>query len=45
MAHRFLTSSLFVILFAGASAFAQSSTWTIDKNQTQIDFQISCGYR
>jgi polyisoprenoid-binding protein YceI len=35
-----LTAALSVLLFTGASAFAQSSAWTIDTNQTQIDFQI-----
>jgi polyisoprenoid-binding protein YceI len=29
-----------VLLLSSAIASAQSSTWTIDKNQTQVDFQI-----
>lgn len=40
MARGFLTAALLVILFAGSSALAQASTWTIDSNHTQIDFQI-----
>ena len=35
-----LTAALSVLLLTGASAFTQTSTWTIDTNQTQIDFQI-----
>jgi polyisoprenoid-binding protein YceI len=40
MPRRFLIIALSVLLFGGADAFAQSSTWTIDKNQTQVSFQI-----
>lgn len=38
--NRRLFASLFAgVLLAGTAAFAQS-TWTIDKNHTQVDFQI-----
>ncbi len=40
MIRSFLTAGLSVLLFTGSSALAQSSTWTIDTNQTQINFQI-----
>jgi polyisoprenoid-binding protein YceI len=34
------TASLSALLLTGASALAQTSTWTIDTNHTQVDFQI-----
>jgi polyisoprenoid-binding protein YceI len=40
MIRNFLASAISVLLFTGSSALAQTSTWTIDTNQTQIDFQI-----
>ncbi len=40
MTRRFLTAALFALLFTGSSALAQTSTWAIDTNHTQIDFQI-----
>lgn len=40
MNRRLFTSLFAGVLFAGTAAFAQSSSWTIDKNHTQVDFQI-----
>jgi polyisoprenoid-binding protein YceI len=44
MNRRIFTAALSALLFTGASAFAQSSaqtsTWTIDKNHAQTNFQI-----
>jgi polyisoprenoid-binding protein YceI len=40
MNRRLFTALAAGILLAATSAFAQSSTWTIDKNHTQIEFQI-----
>jgi polyisoprenoid-binding protein YceI len=40
MNRRFFTAALSALLFTGVSAFAQSSTWTIDKNHTQANFAI-----
>jgi polyisoprenoid-binding protein YceI len=40
MNRRFFTALLFALLPSGALALAQSSTWTIDPNQTQVEFQI-----
>jgi polyisoprenoid-binding protein YceI len=40
MNRRIFTAALSALLLTGASAFAQSSTWTIDKNHTQANFQI-----
>jgi polyisoprenoid-binding protein YceI len=34
------TASLSALLLTGASALAQTSTWTLDTNHTQVDFQI-----
>jgi polyisoprenoid-binding protein YceI len=34
------TAALSVLLLSGVHAFAQSSTWTIDKNHSQTNFQI-----
>jgi polyisoprenoid-binding protein YceI len=36
----FAFTALAVALLAGTQAFAQQSTWTIDKNHSQADFQI-----
>ena len=33
--------ALLAASFVGVSAFAQSSTWTIDKNHSEINFQIA----
>lgn len=42
MNRRIFTAALLALLFTGVSAFAQSSTstWTIDKNHTQVNFKI-----
>jgi len=40
MNRRIFTAALSALLFTGASALAQSSTWTIDKNHAQTNFQI-----
>jgi polyisoprenoid-binding protein YceI len=40
MPRRILTIALSILLLAGANAFAQTSTWAIDNNQTQVSFQI-----
>ncbi len=40
MNRRIVTATLSALLFTGASAFAQSSSWTIDKNHAQTNFQI-----
>lgn len=40
MNRRIFTAALSALLFTGASALAQSSTWTIDTNHAQTDFQI-----
>ena len=43
MNRRIFTAALSALLFTGltgASAFAQSTTWTIDKNHAQTNFQI-----
>lgn len=37
---RILTAALSALLLTGVSAFAQSSTWTIDKNHAQTNFKI-----
>ena len=37
---RMFTAALSVLLLSGVHAFAQSSTWTIDKNHSQTNFQI-----
>lgn len=39
MNRRLFTALIAGVLFTG-SALAQTSTWTIDKNHTQVDFQI-----
>jgi polyisoprenoid-binding protein YceI len=40
MNRRIFTTALSALLFTGASALAQSSTWTIDTNHAQTNFQI-----
>jgi polyisoprenoid-binding protein YceI len=40
MNRRFFAVIFSSFLFTGANALAQISTWTIDTNQTQVDFQI-----
>jgi polyisoprenoid-binding protein YceI len=40
MNRRIFTATLSALLFTGASALAQNSTWTIDKNHAQTNFQI-----
>ena len=40
MNRRIFASLAAALLLTGTAAFAQSSTWTIDKNHTQVDFQI-----
>ena len=40
MNRRIFTAALAALLLTGVSAFAQSSTWTIDKNHAQTNFQI-----
>jgi polyisoprenoid-binding protein YceI len=35
-----LTAAVSVLSLAGASVLAQTSAWTLDKNHTQVDFQI-----
>src|SRR5580698_6104573 len=40
MNRRLFTATLSALLLSGVSAFAQSSSWTIDPNHTQVNFQI-----
>ena len=40
MNRRIFTAALSALLLTGVSAFAQSSTWTIDKNHAQTNFKI-----
>jgi polyisoprenoid-binding protein YceI len=40
MNRRIFTAALSALLLTGASALAQSSTWTIDTNHAQTDFKI-----
>ena len=40
MNRRIFTASFSALLLTGVSAFAQSTTWTIDKNHAQTNFQI-----
>ncbi len=40
MNRRMFTAALSALLLTGASAFAQSSSWTIDKNHSQVNFAI-----
>ena len=41
MNRRTFTATLAALLLTGASALAQPSTWTIDKNHSQVNFAIS----
>lgn len=40
MNRRIFTAALSALLLTGVSAFGQSSTWTIDKNHSQVNFAI-----
>ncbi len=40
MNRRLFTAAFAALLLSGVSAFAQPSTWTIDKNHSQVNFQI-----
>jgi polyisoprenoid-binding protein YceI len=40
MNRRIFTAALSALLLTGVSAFAQSSSWTIDKNHAQTNFQV-----
>jgi polyisoprenoid-binding protein YceI len=40
MNRRLFTAALSALLFTGVSAFGQTSTWTIDKNHAETNFQI-----
>jgi polyisoprenoid-binding protein YceI len=40
MNRRIFTAALSALLLSGVSALAQNSTWTIDKNHAQTNFQI-----
>jgi polyisoprenoid-binding protein YceI len=40
MNRRIFTAALSALLLTGVGAFAQSSTWTIDKNHSQVNFQV-----
>ena len=40
MNRRIFTAALSALLLTGVSAFAQSTTWTIDKNHSQVNFAI-----
>jgi len=40
MNRRIITAAFSALLLTGVSAFAQNSTWTIDKNHAQTNFQI-----
>jgi polyisoprenoid-binding protein YceI len=40
MNRRIFTAALSALLLTGVSAFAQSTTWTIDPNHSQSNFQI-----
>jgi polyisoprenoid-binding protein YceI len=40
MNRRIFTAALSALLLSGVSALAQSSTWTIDKNHSQVNFAI-----
>jgi polyisoprenoid-binding protein YceI len=40
MNRRIFTAALSSLLLTGVSAFAQSSSWTIDKNHSQVNFQV-----
>lgn len=40
MNRRFFTAALSAFLMVGASALAETSTWTIDNNHSQVNFQV-----
>jgi polyisoprenoid-binding protein YceI len=40
MNRRLFTAALSALLLTGVSAFAQSSSWTMDPDHTQVNFQI-----
>lgn len=40
MNRRIFTAALSALLLTGVSAFAQSTSWTIDKNHSQVNFAI-----
>ena len=40
MNRRIFTSLVAGVLLSATAAFAQTSTWTIDKNHTEVNFQI-----
>lgn len=40
MNRNLMTIAASLLLFGGASALAQTSTWKLDTNHTQVDFQI-----
>lgn len=40
MNRRFMIAALSALLLTGASAFAQSTTWTIDKNHAETTFKV-----
>jgi polyisoprenoid-binding protein YceI len=40
MNRRLFTAALSALILSGVSALAQSSSWTIDKNHTQVNFQV-----
>jgi polyisoprenoid-binding protein YceI len=40
MPRSFLVTPIIILILASANVIAQTSTWTIDKNQTQVNFQI-----
>jgi polyisoprenoid-binding protein YceI len=40
MNRRIFTAALSAVLLTGVSAFAQSSTWTLDPNHTQVNFAV-----
>jgi len=40
MNRRIFTALVAVVLLSGTATFAQSSTWTIDKNHAEVNFQI-----
>jgi polyisoprenoid-binding protein YceI len=40
MNRRIFTAALSALLLTGVSAFAQSTSWTIDTNHSQVNFQI-----
>src|ERR1700750_2126163 len=40
MNRRTFAAALVALILSGASAFAQSSTWTIDTNHSQVNFSV-----